>query len=78
MGVWTNGPPQIHHCITLHYIAFRHFKRHLYGAGTPNWCINDYMLYEILPTGPARRLATQQIGHDQEEKSAVAARIAVG
>ena len=29
------------------------------------------MLYEIQPTGPARRLATQQVGYDQKEKSAV-------
>ena len=29
------------------------------------------MLYEIQPTGPARRLATQQVGYDQKGKSAV-------
>ena len=29
------------------------------------------MLYEIQPTGPARRLATQQVRYDQEGKSAV-------
>ena len=37
------------------------------GAST---CCN-YMLYEILPTGPARRLATQQVGYDQKGNSAV-------
>ena len=29
------------------------------------------MLYEIQPTGPAHRLATQQVGYDQKGKSAV-------
>ena len=29
------------------------------------------MLYEIQPTGPARRLATQQVGYDQKRKSVV-------
>ena len=29
------------------------------------------MLYKIQPTGPARRLATQQVGYDQKGKSAV-------
>ena len=27
------------------------------------------MLYEIQPTGPARRLAAQQVGYDQKGKS---------
>ena len=27
-----------------------------------------YMLYEIQPTGQARRLATQQVGYDQTKK----------
>ena len=52
--------------ITLHY---QHFKRHLHLKD--QWCINNYMLYEIQPTGPARRLATQQVGYDQKGKSAV-------
>ena len=30
-----------------------------------------YMLYKIQPTGPALRLATQQVGYDQKGKSAV-------
>ena len=29
------------------------------------------MLYEIQPTGPAHRLATQQVGYDQKGKSSV-------
>ena len=29
------------------------------------------MLYKIQPTGPARRLATQQVGYEQKGKSAV-------
>ena len=34
------------------------------------------MLYEIQPTGPARRLATQKVGYDQQGKSTAAAQIA--
>ena len=53
--------------ITLHY---RHFKRHTHL----NWPVVHqqlaYMLYEIQPTGPARGLATQQVGYDQKGKSA--------
>ena len=37
---------------------------------------NKYMLYEIQPTGPARRLATQKVGYDQQGKSTAAAQIA--
>ena len=40
------------------------------------WCINNYRLYEIYPTGPAHRLATQQVGYGQKRKLAVAAQIA--
>ena len=36
-----------------------------------HWCINNYILYDIQPTGPACRLATQQVGYDQKGKSAV-------
>ena len=32
-----------------------------------------YKLYKIQPTGPARRLATQQVGYDQHRKSTAAA-----
>ena len=39
------------------------------------WCINNYILYEIQPTAPACRLATQQVEYDQKRKSAVAAQI---
>ena len=28
----------------------------------------EYRLYEIQPTGPARRLATQQVGYNQTKK----------
>ena len=34
------------------------------------------MLYGKQPTGPVRRLTTQQVGYDHEGKSAVAAEIA--
>ena len=34
------------------------------------------MLYEIQPTGPARRLATQKVGYDQQGKSTATAQIA--
>ena len=34
------------------------------------------MLYEIQPTGPAHRLATQKVGYDQQSKSTAAAKIA--
>ena len=34
------------------------------------------MLHEIQPTGPARRLATQKVGYDQQIKSTAAAQIA--
>ena len=33
------------------------------------------MLYEIQPTGPARRLATQKVGYDQQRKLTAAAQI---
>ena len=36
------------------------------GAST----FNKYMLYEIHPTGPAPRLATEQVGYEQNGKSA--------
>ena len=41
----------------------------LYSGRNPK--VRLYMLYEIQPTGPARRLATQQVGYDQKGKSAV-------
>ena len=34
------------------------------------------MLYEIQPTGPACRLATQKVGYDQQRKLTAAAQIA--
>ena len=34
------------------------------------------MLYGLQPTGPARRLATQKVGYDQQGKSTAAAQIA--
>ena len=40
--------------ISLHY---RHFKRHLHLKWPVVGYINNYMLYEMQPTGPARRLA---------------------
>ena len=54
--------------VTLHYIIG--ISNAIYTL-SDQWCINNYMLYEIQPTGPARRLATQQVGYDQKGKSAV-------
>ena len=47
-----------------HYITLSAFQ-------TPPTPEVTNMLYEIQPTGPACRLATQQVGYDQKEKSAV-------
>ena len=70
MQLFATTPPYQTHFhggpITLHY---RHFKRHLHHLHhlrhlrhlLDQWCINNYMLYEIQPTGPAHRLATQQV-----------------
>ena len=54
--------------ITLHYIIGISNATYTWSD---QWCINNYMLYEIQPTGPARRLATQQVGYNQRGKSAV-------
>ena len=58
------------HYITLHYITLSAFQtpptpKVTGGAST----ITCYMKYS--PTGPARRLATQQVGYDQKGKSAI-------
>ena len=54
--------------ITLRYInAISNATYTLSGQ----WCIKNYMLYTIQPTGPARRLATQKVGTDQKGESAV-------
>ena len=43
------------HVGTLHYIDL--ISNTTYTQ-SDQWCINNYMLYKIQPTGPARRLAT--------------------
>ena len=42
-----------------------------------NWpmVLYSYKLYKIQPTGPARRLATQQVEYNQQRKSTAAAQI---
>ena len=58
----------VEHCenvITLHYIALSSFQTPLIPEVTSGASTID-ILYEIQPTAPARRLATQQVGYDQK------------
>ena len=57
-----NSDYSLLHYSTLHY---RHSRANAPYTSSDQWCINNYMLYEIQPTGPLP--ATQHVGYDKKE-----------